>query len=140
MERFLREWDAATHPQLEGRPILRIALLDPARTPVVHRRVEGVPDDVLAAYYDKEQHEEMELAALVAEHGGVLHEIPSRATSLAMTRLPEGGYEVDELDADGHPTEFETRYETLDDALRMSALTYGHPPGTLTWQEVLGND
>jgi hypothetical protein len=139
VEQFLREWDAATHPELEGRPILRIALLDPARVPLVHQRVEGVPDDVLAAYYDEERYEQIDLQTLVAEHGGVLHEIPSRATSLAMTRSPEGGYEIHELDADGEPTGLKTRYETLDDALRMTALTCGHPPGTLTWQEVPGN-
>jgi hypothetical protein len=104
---------------------------------VTHLRVEGVPDDVLAAYYDDEADEE--LAELVARHGGVLHEIPSRAASLAMTRAPDGGYAVHELDADGKPTGFRTRHESLDDALRASALTYGHPPGTLTWKEVFGS-
>jgi hypothetical protein len=56
-----------------------------------------------------------------------------------MTRSPEGGYDVHELDADGEQTGFETRYETLDEALRGSALTYGHPLGTLTWREILGS-
>ena len=56
-----------------------------------------------------------------------------------MTRAPDGGYAVHEIDAGGKPTGFETRYETLDEALRASALTYGHPPGTLAWKEVFGN-
>jgi hypothetical protein len=102
--------------------------------------VEGVPDDVLTAYYDEERHEEIELAAFVAEHGGVLHEIPSRATSLAMTRSPEGGYCVYELDSEGEPTGIEADYETLDEAIRASALVHGHPHGTLTWREVFGNE
>jgi len=118
---------------------LRIGLLDPARVPLTHHRVEGAPDDLLVAYYEEERFEEVELAAFVAQHGGVLHEIPSRAASLAMIRTPEGGYAVLEIDADGRPTGFETRHETLDEALRASALVYGHPVGTLAWKEVFGD-
>ena len=95
---------------------------------------------MLAAYYAEERYEELELAAFVAQHGGALHEIPSRAASLAMTRTSDGGYGVHEIDAGGEPTGFQTRYETLEDAFRMSALTYGHPPGTLTWKELPGNN
>jgi hypothetical protein len=117
---------------------LRIALLDPARVPVTHHRVEGVPDDVLGAYYEEERHEELELAAFVAQHGGVLHEIRSRATSLALTAHPKAATAstrsprtASRQGSSLATRRWTTRFE--------SALTYGHPPGTLTWKEVPGN-
>jgi hypothetical protein len=36
-------------------------------------------------------------------------------------------------------TGIDNRYDRLDDAIRTTALTYGHPPGTLAWKEVPGN-
>jgi hypothetical protein len=122
---------------LDGEPLLRLALLDPERLPVIHMRVDGVPDDVLEEYWE-ERYEELELDELVAQYGGTVREIPSRATALAMTRAREGGYRVSEVDA-GAATGFNQRYDTLDDALRMAALGYGHPPGILTWKEMPAN-
>jgi len=69
-------WHTATHPDVDGHPILRVPQLHPDRVPVIHRRVEGVPDEVLAAY-DEEQalgSEGVELADLVASYGGTLQE------------------------------------------------------------------
>ena len=129
------------HPEVDGHPILRIAHLHADRVPVTHQSVEGVPDEVLGAFYEAqiEGSQRMELADLVASYGGTLHEDISRATSLAMTRAPEGGYRVYEIDAAGERTGFDPWYETLEVAIRMCALTYGFPPGTLTWKEVPGN-
>jgi hypothetical protein len=96
----------------------------------------------LAAYYEEQEvgSEAVELADLVASYGGTLHEDVSRATSLAMSRAPEGGgYRVYEIDVAGEWTGFDLWYETLEDAIRMCALGYGSPPGTLTWKEVPGN-
>jgi len=56
-----------------------------------------------------------------------------------MTRVPEGGYRVYELDDAGERAGFDFWYETIEVAIRMCALGYGLPPGTLTWKEVPGN-
>jgi hypothetical protein len=139
LEAFVDSFDAAVHPEVEGQPILRVASLDFDRVPGTHVRIDGVPDDVLAVYFEGMYDEELPLEDLVAQHGGTLHKTPCPARSLAMTRAKEGGYRVYELDAAGERTEFDAWYESLHDALRASALTHGHPPGTLTWKEFFGN-
>jgi len=133
---FLAAWEAAIHPELDGEPILRVALLHADRVPVTHRRVEGVSDEVLAAYWEEERYQELSLEDLVARHGGIIHETRSVAVLLAMTRADDGGYRVSELDSAGARTGFDACYETLEEALYMSALTYGDPPGTITWKEL----
>ena len=87
---FLEDWEKALHPELAGEPVVRIALVDPDRAPVTHQRVEGVPDEVLTAYYEEGTYEEMELADFVGQHGGVLRKIRSAASSLGETRPREG--------------------------------------------------
>jgi hypothetical protein len=138
-DEFLRLWEEATRPTVDGRPVLRYALLHPDRTPLVHTRVQGVPDDVLDAWYEDERHEDETLEELAARHGGSVEQIPSRAARLAMVREEDGSYRVLELDAAGRPTGFDVEGESLHGALRGAALAYGFPAGTLCWKEMAGN-
>jgi hypothetical protein len=135
-EEFLRQWDAALHPEIDGAPVLRYAQIEPA-TPIGHVQVEGVPDDVLEEYYEDEPDEELE--ELAARYGGTVTRTETQPASLAMVRLPDGGYRVYELDDAGTPTGHSIDYKSVDDPLRSSALGYGSPLGTLCWREVPAN-
>jgi hypothetical protein len=138
-EEFLRLWEEAVKPTVDGRPILRYALVDPRRLPIGRTDVHGVPDDVLAAWYEEDRHEEETLEDLAARHGGGVETVESNPARVVMVRDEDGAYRVIELDADGQPTGFESRNESLEWALRESALVYGSPMGTLAWTELLGN-
>ena len=130
---FLAAWEAAARPQLNGELVLRVAHLDPDRVPLTHQRIEGITDERLATY---DERGELSFEDFVAAHGGTIRQTPSSGTHLAVTCAREGGYRVSEIDDAGEPTGASLLFDTLEEALLTSALTYGHPPGEISWREL----